>query len=82
MVCRVPRATDYQQQCPQFNKTLSLTKILGEQTPGLLNELVLIWGLNHAFLLSLPKQRLPVLLCLKLSKQKSQVATLPGPLTL
>lgn len=62
-----------------------LTKLPCEQPHGgqhWLDKLELIWGLRCAFLLSLPKQQIPVLFCPKLSKQKSYVATLPGPFTL
>lgn len=73
IACREPCAADGIVGTA-LDKTSSLMKIPCEQPhEGLcwLNELELIWGLRCAFLLSLPKQQIPVLLCPKLSKQKS-----------
>lgn len=84
IACRVPLLQSVKLWALLLTK-LSLTKLPCEQPHGglcWLNEWELIWGLRHAFLLSLPKQQISVLFCPKLSKQKSYVATLPGPFTL
>lgn len=83
IACRVPCAAVCGIVGTAVDKTL--TKLPCEQPHGgwhWLNKLELIWGLRCAFLLSLPKQQIPLLFCPKLSKQKSYVATLPDPFTL